>query len=243
VGAVVTRPDDLLLRVKGLGRRAGLELRRYNATNALDAMRTVQLARREVDLVLDGGANAGQWAAGVRVGGYIGPLVSFEPLRDAHARLVARAARDPRWEARRLALDDHDGEAELHVAGNSWSSSLLDMADRHLETAPESAYVATETVAVARLDGVVLPDAGRIALKLDVQGAELRALRGAEGLLDRVVLVELELSLRELYVGGPLWPEIQDWLGERGYRLAGVEQSLVDHASGELLQANALFAR
>jgi FkbM family methyltransferase len=237
------RADDALLAVKRLARRAGVELRRFNAANVLDAQRVALMQRHAIELAVDGGANTGQWASLVRSCGYRGSIVSFEPVPAAYAKLAARAARDPRWEARPVALDAVDGESEIHVAGNVASSSLLEMADEHVRAAPESAYVASERVAVRRLDGCELPPARELMLKLDVQGAELRALQGAEGILDRVRLIELELSLRELYVGGPLWPEVSAWVEERGYRLAGVEPGLVDLETAELLQVNGLFLR
>jgi FkbM family methyltransferase len=235
--------EGVLLAAKRAGRRAGLEVLRFNPTNALDAQRSALMSRHDVDLVIDGGANAGQWARLVRAGGYGGALVSFEPVAEAFTALAAAARGDARWEARRLALDAAAGEAEVHVAGNSWSSSLLEMEAAHLRVAPESAYVGTEQVPVARLDEVELPAAERIWLKLDVQGAELRALQGSERLLERVALVEVELSLRPLYVGAPLWPEVAGWLEPRGYRLVGVAPSLVDDRTAELLQVNGVYLR
>lgn len=237
------RSDDALLAVKRLVRRAGLELRRFNAANVLDAQRAALIRHHGIDLVLDGGANVGQWASLVRSGGYRGSMVSFEPVAAAYARLAARTARDPRWEARQFALDATDGETLIHVAGNVASSSLLDMAEEHVRVAPESAYVATEPVFARRLDGCELPDAEELMLKLDVQGAELRALEGAEGVLPRIRLIEVELSLRELYNGAPLWPEVGAWLEERGYRLAGLEPSLVDFTTAETLQVNGIYLR
>lgn len=237
----MTASDDTLLTVKRLARRAGLELRRFNPANALDAQRAALIKGHGIDLVLDGGANTGQWGSLVRWGGYRDNIVSFEPLSAAYAELAARTARDPRWEVRRVALDAVDGETEINVADNSESSSLLEMADRHLQAAPESAYVGVETVPVRRLDGCELPVAHALMLKLDVQGAELRAMEGAEGLFERIRLIELELSVCELYVGAPLMPEVMAWLDERGFRLVGVEPGLVDGDSAELLQLNAIF--
>jgi hypothetical protein len=98
-------------------------------------------------------------------------------------------------------------------------------------------------VPVARLDGIDLPVASRLLVKLDVQGAELRALTGAGGILEHVVLIELELSLRELYAGAPLWPEVAGWLQGRGFRMVGVAPSQVDPAGAELQQANGQISR
>jgi FkbM family methyltransferase len=239
----VTAVDETLLRVKQMARRAGLELRRFNPTNVLDAQRAALIRRHAIDLVVDGGANTGQWGSLVRWGGYRDHIVSFEPLPEAYTELVARTARDPGWEVRRMALGAEQGEAELNVAANSVSSSLLEMAAAHLRVAPDSGFVGTEPVAVCRLDSCELPSAQAIMVKLDLQGAELRALEGAEGILERVRLVELELSLCELYVGAPLWPEVSAWLQERAYRLVGIEPGLVDDETAEVLQANGIFLR
>jgi hypothetical protein len=72
-----------------------------------------------------------------------------------------------------VALGAADGEIEIHVAGNSVSSSILDMLPSHERAAPGSAYVAREKVALTRLDGVAgtfLADARRVLLKI-VRGA------------------------------------------------------------------------
>jgi FkbM family methyltransferase len=173
-------------------------------------------------------------------------IVSFEPLSAAHAQLAAQAAKDPDWECRRLALGSEPGTAEINVAGNSWSSSLLEMGERHRRSAPESEYVDTEKVEVARLDDVwseLVADGDRAWLKLDVQGFELEALRGAEASLPQIAGIQAELSLVLLYEGAPLYRDVIDHLDERGFRLAGFEQGFEDLDTGETLQVDGVFVR
>ena len=153
---------------------------RSNATNSLDAARPLVLRDQGVDLVVDVGANEGQWARELRAEGYKGTIVSFEPLLAAHARLTQAARDDAAWIVHRRALGDHDGEGRLNVAGNAGaSSSLLTMAESHERAAPDARYVGHETVSVSRLDAVDLPAGQRLMLKLDVQGAERAVLAGA----------------------------------------------------------------
>jgi FkbM family methyltransferase len=237
-------PESTLLAIKRLGRRAGLELLRFNEVNAFDAQRATLMRAQHIDLVLDVGANAGQYVRGLREGGWYGPVVSFEPLAEPFAALSRAAERDPAWTCWQFALSDAPAETEMHVAGNSWSSSLLEMEECHARSAPGSAFVGIERVAVERLDALTgVPAGDRILLKLDVQGGELAALRGAEAILPRVTLVECELSLQPLYVGAPLYREMLDELGGRGFELVGVDPTFAEPGSGRLLQMDALFAR
>ena len=230
-------------------RRAGYELRAYPPPLALDPddqRRALLLASREITLVLDVGANEGQYAQRLRATGYEGRVVSFEPLSEVHTRLEAAAAGDPGWEARRLALGSDDGEVELNVAANTYSSSVLPMGERHLQSAPQSAYVGTETAPSARLDTIwddLVRAGDRVWLKLDVQGYEPHVLRGAGAKLAEVDVVQAEMALVPLYEGDMPWRELVDWLAGQGFRLAGLEAGFGDSETGELLQADGIFLR
>ncbi len=193
--------------------------------------------------MLDVGANIGQYGMRLRNNGYRGRIVSFEPYAQAFRQLERTAARDPRWEIRRLALSDQDGEAELNVAGNSFSSSLLPMTRRHLESAPDSRYVGTERVPTARLESIWRDSVGsaRAWLKLDVQGFEMIVLRGAGERIGDVRAVQTELSLTPLYDGAVAWRTLVDWLAERGFSLAAIEPGFDDPTSGRMLQFDGIF--
>jgi FkbM family methyltransferase len=233
---------------KGL-RRLGYELHPYPPpprVNYADRRRERLLRSRRITLLLDVGANTGEFGASVRASGYGGRIVSFEPLAEPYAVLAERSSADPGWEVRRVALGDRDGSAEMNVAGNVASSSLLPMGARHLQSAPESAYVGKESVPAARLasiwDEIAAPN-DHVWLKLDVQGYELHVLHGAEPVLDRIEVMQAEMALQHLYEGDVTWRELVDWLEERCFRLAGVEPGFEDPQSGELLQADGIFVR
>jgi FkbM family methyltransferase len=229
----------------------GVELQPYvkgipTQPRGADYRRVQLLASRRVDLVLDVGAGVGQYALRTRSAGYEGRIVSFEPLSSAYAELSARAAGDATWDCRNQALGSSEGRAELHIARNSHSSSLLEIEDRHVESAPASAYVGSETVPVVILDEIwdaVVREGERPYLKLDVQGLELEALRGAELSLPSLAGVEAELSLVPLYKGAPLYREVVDHLEAAGFRLAGLEPEFFEPNTAELLQVQGIFIR
>jgi FkbM family methyltransferase len=198
------------------------------------------------DLVLDVGAAIGNYGRWIRSAGYQGRICSFEPLSAPFEELQQAAAEDPLWECRQLALGPEPGTATINVAGNSDSSSLLPMEELHVQSAPESAYVGTETVEVSTIDAIwdeVAGDARKPFLKLDVQGYELETLRGAAKSLPRIHGIQVELSFVPLYEGGPLWMEVVEFMQDHGFRAAGFEPAHVDVRTAEMLQADGIFVR
>lgn len=218
----------------------GLEVRRHSA-----ARRQAMLAQHQVDLVLDVGSADGGYGTSLRQFGYDGRIVSFEPLSQAYESLCATIAGDPQWTAHHVALGSEPGEATIHVASNSNSSSLLPMLDAHRAAAPSIDYVAEETVTVARLDDVAAEDVGSAArpfLKIDTQGFEREVLAGGPDTVARCVGLQLELSFVPLYEGGMLVDEAIGWAYQQGFHLVGIEQGYAA-PTGEILQVDGVFTR
>jgi FkbM family methyltransferase len=228
-------------------RRTGFDVIRYNPQKSHEAALARLLATREIDTVLDIGANEGQYATMVRRAGFQGKIISFEPLAEAHSSLRKTAANDPLWTvAPRMALGDREGTLLMHVAANSASSSVLSMLDTHLRAAPESAYIGSETVPISRLDTVVedMQVGGQnLFLKIDVQGFEPKVLEGAPRLLGRIRGVQLELSLVPLYDGETLFFPLADSLAKKGFELWSLIPGFVDKETGRTLQVDGIFFR
>lgn len=226
-------------------RRLGLDVVRYDGRRFVSRKRIEVIEKAGVDVVLDVGAGVGQFGRWLRDEDYSGRIVSFEPVAEAFARLERRSASDASWTCLNVALGDRDGEAVVNVAGNLWSSSLLPMMQLHEAVAPLSAYVREEPVRLARLDSLNLVEPGdRAYLKIDVQGAERSVLDGAAGVLDKVVAVELELSLVELYRGQELLPGLHERMRRQGFALVWLGDAVFrDPASDEILALDGIFVR
>lgn len=78
----------LPLSVNRLLHLCGIELRRYVPGRSEEAQFARLLAAHGIGLVLDVGANVGQYAGRLRTLGFRGRIVSFEPLPHAFARLT-----------------------------------------------------------------------------------------------------------------------------------------------------------
>lgn len=204
------------------------------------------LSTYTVDLVIDVGANAGQYAASLREAGYPGRIVSFEPLSEPYGQLTSACGNDAAWECRHLALGQRRGIARLNVCEDTRSSSLFAVGERHLRAVPDSRIVGAETVSTDRLDAIwreVTQGARRPYLKSDTQGYELEVLLGTTEVLDAVSLVEVEVSLLTVYDAGPLFGDVVHFLTQRGFAPIAFEGVLDDPETGEMLQADAIFRR
>jgi len=207
---------------------------------------TAQFQRRSLltcQQVIDVGANVGQFAERVRDLGFQGPILSFEPSGNAYSTLESKAAADDLWEVRNLAIGEKRGLATLLISENSVSSSLLKVAPLHLDAAPESRLSSTETVKVSTLDDELADDAQGLYLKLDIQGFELAALRGAVNALSSADIVQVEVSFAPLYENQGSWLDVSRFLEDHGFAVVWVDPGYEHRVTTQMLQADLFFKR
>ncbi|HEY2165752.1 MAG TPA: FkbM family methyltransferase [Jatrophihabitantaceae bacterium] len=238
-------------QVRGLAWQAAVQLRAGLNRAGLDVSRDHFRSRfvaflhdRGIDTVLDVGANTGQFGQALRRAKFRGQILSVEPLSAAYAQLVERASEDADWDTERAAISDRPGMITMNVSGNSVSSSVLPMLDRHADAAPASRYVSTEQVPATTVDELMRRHqlrAETTLLKIDVQGYEKAVLDGAGATLPRIAGVKTELSLVPLYDGQALLTDMIDYLARSGLELWMIEPGFADPKTHRLLQLDGLF--
>jgi len=202
-------------------------VRSSNESGVYKSRRLEWIQKKNISVVFDVGANEGQYAQELYEAGYVGSVVSFEPLSDAFASLKNRAQAIPNWKVVNTALGEKEGFSLINVAGNSQSSSLLTMLGRHEESCPESKCYTQEKIRVERLAShwkQHCENDESIWLKIDVQGFELSVLKGAGDFLRKAAAIELELSLVPLYEGQPLMCDLIRFLNENGFSLVAMQE-------------------
>ena len=215
---------------------------RYFKPFLLERIKIVR--HHNIDTVLDIGANAGQYSMLMRTLKYKGRIISFEPLSSAFGRLQKNSASDKKWTINNFALGDKEETATINVSENSFSSSILDIKQAHVDSAPESNYTHTEEITVKTLDSVFdqfCSENDQVMVKIDTQGFEKNVIDGGVSSLAKVKLLQLEMSLVELYENEMLFNDMVNYLKERGFTLVSLEPGFSNRDSGELLQVDGIF--
>jgi FkbM family methyltransferase len=228
--------------IKRLIASAGFEIRRAGAPNRfqahVEALAGMARSGFKPSVVIDGGANRGQWCRSVRL-----------LFPDAIFHLV-----EPQAGCRRDLQSIIDGgvRAELHACAlvESGSGPVRMSADdgcTGAQLVADDAAEAGASVPGATLDSLFadrISRADRALLKLDLESFELPALRGATRLLQAVEAVMSEVSFYS--VGGvaePVFLDVAEFLRSRGFELYDFASLSGRRRDGRLRQGDAIFVR
>jgi FkbM family methyltransferase len=223
-------------------RRRGIEV--SGTRWSIRQRRQRMLSHYGIDVLLDVGANIGQYATEVREAGYTGVIHSYEPLSGPFRELAAASRNDPTWHAHQVAVGDSTGDITINISEATKFSSALPIAERARIESPDAAYVGSELVALDTIDNLAADvDATHVGLKVDVQGFEGAVLDGAEKTLARTRFLEMELSPRPVYEGQMLMLEALERLDRLGFVLSCTENIYPVLYTGRSWQFNGIFIR
>jgi len=230
-----------LLREVRQARAVGLDLLTYRAMQAAHLHLLPSLNILRDGLVVDLGANVGDWTAAVLRVEPSAEVIAVEPGPRPRRALVQRFGDritiDPR------AVSDEVGVAAFHVTGRSEVASLHSpLPETDARYGIPDAWQVQETVEVptTTVDALV---AGRpvAVLKIDVQGAEREVLAGAVNTLPRTCAVLMEVTFVSHYEGDRTFPWLHEHMMGQGFELVGLSEPSVSTPSDTLLWCDACY--
>ena len=116
---------------------------------------------------------------------------------------------------------------DFHQTSNSQSSSLLKLGS-HLENFPDIVETGTIKVKTWRIDELSPELLGVDFINLDIQGAELEAIKGAENILNQIKWIYTEVNRSDVYLGcAKIW-EIDEFLKGFGFNRIATRWSFRD---------------
>ncbi|MET0325231.1 MAG: FkbM family methyltransferase [Ilumatobacteraceae bacterium] len=182
-----------------------------------------------VNCVLDVGAHRGEFAQTLRDVGYDGAIASFEPVPVSYQALEERAARDDQWRTFAYALGATDDTGRINVMEGTTYSSFRSPRSEGVEdyVAWGNVVQGTAEIEVRRLETVFEEVTAGIAepvvfLKMDTQGWDLEVFRGARSCLERIPLLQSEMSVRPIYDRMPDFREALTAYEEHGYAISAL---------------------
>lgn len=172
---------------------------------------------------------------------------AFEPQKENFSALSQRHGDDARVRLHNLAIADRDGFHSLRVNNYDGTHSLFDIDEAVINRwadDPDFVTLAEERVPLRSVDSIVAagdapaPD----LIKIDTQGAELLAFRGAERTLrdQRVRAIVCEVEFVKLYKDQPLFFDIHDWMSHVGYHFVNLVDRKI-RPNGVMVWADALY--
>lgn len=133
-------------------------------------------------------------------------------------------------------ISDVDGqEKEFNISSNDGESSSLFDFGVHAELHPDVTFVDKIKVVTKRIDTLLkennLSLEGFDFLNIDLQGAELLALKSMGDLLSQFKYAYIEVNRKDTYIGCPHVSEIDEYLAKFGF--VGVQERWVDDTWGD----------
>lgn len=234
---------NLLLKIKRkLNSFTGFNIIKYPDNELY--RRITLLKHHQIDVILDVGANIGQFGCEMRNLGFKGTIISFEPMLEAFQTLSKNASKDKNWFVYQSSLGERDGKTTINISKNSVSSSLLKNVPQLTNSAPNAAFFKTEKVDVKKLDSIfdslAISDKN-IYLKIDTQGYEEKVLEGAANSLKHIKGIQIEMGLIPSYEGTLSFDEMKSKLNDLGYRLVAIENGFYDKKTGKQLEIDGIF--
>ncbi len=221
--------------------RLGIDVQRvqsYAQTRPIGVMGSFLEDLRErglrCNVVLDVGANRGDWTRLARTVFPDARFVLIEPQHEMAGYLDALCTPDSGCRWFEAGAGATAGELTLTIWDDLVGSSFL---------APEPNGAASDrpqrVVPIVTIDELLAREgyARPELVKLDIQGFELEALRGASGIFGAAELIVLEVSLFEFLPQTPVLSEVVAFMDERDYvvyDVAGFARRPSDGALGQL---------
>jgi len=145
--------------------------------------------------------------------------VWIEANYDIWLKLKENISSNPKAVAYNFCVGDENKSVILHESNNAGQSSSILELGTHLQAHPEVNYVRDIEVQMMRMDDFFAKSdvSDFNFLNIDIQGAELLALKGMGNLLNNFKWAYLEVNKEELYRGCALVEQIDEYLATFGF--------------------------
>ena len=148
-------------------------------------------------------------------------VYAFEPIPSIYEELKQKSSAYPNIKHSLLAIANSEAHVEFYVTNNYDSSSLLNPNNISYEGIKTEKKIQTRQSTIDN-QSLRLGIEKICLLKMDIQGAELLALQGANNMLSKTRFVLTEMSIQKQYEASCSYDELDGFLREKKFRLIGL---------------------
>lgn len=171
-------------------------------------------------------------------------IYAFEPYKESFTVLCDEVKRYKNIYPLNYALSSSPGKKNLYITKSPIYSSLLPA-----RLTGQRLYNGCVSVKAAEVNAITIDDWAKDSnisfidiIKLDIQGYELEALKGASRMLETVKLIYTEVEFNELYKNNCLFYQIEAFLKPYDFCLYQL-YDLMTAKNGQLICADATFVK
>jgi FkbM family methyltransferase len=201
-----------------------------------------QLVKNEKPVIIDGGAHSGSIIDKFLML-FSNPIIyAFEPIPDLAKRLNEKYFENSNITIFEKALGSLNCPCNFNITNNVVSSSIMNPGRWLLKYHGDKMKI-EETIEIeqTRLDS--LEEIKNIEIdivKLDLQGYELEALKGMQGMFDKIRTITTEVEFIPLYKDQPLFSDIDYFLRQNNFHLFNLYE-LYTQKDGQLTAGDAVY--
>jgi FkbM family methyltransferase len=201
-----------------------------------DCLRQLARSRFAPSLIIDAGAHTGAFATMARSAFPAAAIHMIEPQPGCAPGLQKLSAK-PGFFFHPVAVTSEAGPVHMCVRSDGDTGAHVTWAENRHEANLVAQGTTLDELFISRCS-----QGDRILLKLDLQGHEMLALRGAAQLLPKVEVVLLEVSFFQ-QIGEPAIPEVVRFFDKAGFDLYDVAALSGRSRDGRLRQGDFVFVK
>tara|TARA_B100001063_G_C16759604_1_gene555211 strand:- start:1885 stop:2622 length:738 start_codon:yes stop_codon:yes gene_type:complete len=199
----------------------------------------------KIDIVIDIGANKGQFAEKLINIGFNKKILSFEPMEKVYEILKKKTQNYNNWEApEKIGFGNKIENKTLNISQNSVSSSILKMNKGHILQEPSAKFINKEKIKLTTLNNYLNDKKFRnkkIFVKIDTQGYEKNIILGASKVLKKIQGIMLETSILTLYKGEEDFLKMIKFMKKKGFYIWSIERGFSNKYTGRVVQLDIIF--
>ena len=202
------------------------------------------LEKNKIDCFIDIGANYGQTALEIMKWGYKNEIISIEPVKECHDKLIENSKKYPNWKVlERMAIGDFDGQTDINVSEATDLSSIMEPTDLLTNSYTKVKKKHSESVPIKKLDTVFknFETNKNIFLKIDAQGYDYKILSHSKEFVNRVKGIMVEASLKPLYKNQESYLSYINYLNNLGMKPHMITERSFSRINKQQLQIDLVY--